>query len=195
MSGADALLVEVARVGVPEVRAGADVVCGDADDLADGALIQELAHGLEFGGQEGVGRGTHKEALRSGKLDDLIRLLQARGQGLFAVDMLAGLQGSHGQAVVGGGVGENDDDVHLGIRQHFLRRVDLGDVPARGGGLGGLHVQVRAAHGAQVFEHGAEGAEVVVAVDTGADDAIAKNFFFHECALLFDLFVLRDVFD
>ena len=185
MSGADALLVEVARVGVPEVRAGADVVCGDADDLADGALIQELAHGLELGSQEGVGSGADEEALLFCKLDDLVGLLEAVGQGLFAVDMLAGLQRCHGQAVVGGGIGEDDDDVDLGVIKHLLGSVDLGDVPALGRCLGGLHVQVRAAHGAQVFEHGAEGAEVVVAVDTGADDAIAKNFFFHECALLF----------
>ncbi len=164
---------------MPEVGAGSHIVGRDADDLADGALVQQLAHGLELRGQEGVGRGAHKETLFRGKFHDLIGLLEACGQGLFAVDMFAGLQGGHGQAVVGGGVGEDDDDVHLGVRQHLLRGVDLGHVPARSGGLGGLHVQIRAAHRAQILEHGTQSAEIVVAVHAGADDAVTENFFFH----------------
>ena len=164
---------------MPEIGAGADVVCRDADDLADGALVQQPAHGLELGGQEGVGRGADEEALGSGKLDDLVCLLEAVGQGLFAVDVLAGLQGGHGQAVVGGGIGEDDDDVHLRVCQHLVGGVNLGDVPARGGCLGGLRVQVRAAHRPQVLEHRAERSKIVIAVYPCPDHTVSEYSFFH----------------
>ena len=177
---AAALLIQETCVRVPEVRPGADIVCGYIDDLADCAFIDELPDSLEFRAEEGVRRCADEKTLLFGIFHDLIGLFQAGGQGLLTVDMLAGLQRLHGQAVVGGGIGENKDDVDFGIRHHLVGGVYLGNVPALCRGPGCLRVQIGTAHRAHVLVHGAEIPQIMVAIGAGADDAESENFFFHD---------------
>jgi hypothetical protein len=165
-------------LGCQRSAPGADIVCRHVDDLADGAFVQQFSNRLNSGVRKVSGAEPTKRPFSAAN-STIIGLFKAVGQGLFAVYMLAGLQGGHGQAVVGSGVGQNDDDINFGIRQHFFGGVDFGNIPACSGSFCRFGVQVRTAHRAQVFEHGTEGAEVMVAIDAGTNYAIAKNSFFH----------------
>ena len=176
---AAALFVKEARVGVPQVGAGAHVVGRHADDLPDLAVIDQLPDSLELRGQEGVRGAAHKQALFFRKSHNLMGLLQAGSQRFLAVDVLAGLQGLHGQTVVGAGVGENQDNVHRRVCQHLLRGVDLGDVPALCRRLGCFRVQIRAAHRAYILVHRAQVAQIGIAEGAAADHAQAANFVSH----------------
>lgn len=57
--------------------------------VADEAVVDELAAGLDPCAQERIWRAAQEQALLLGDLHELLPELEGRGQGLFGVDVLA----------------------------------------------------------------------------------------------------------
>ena len=125
--------------------AGAEHEGGEGDGLADGAILDELAGGLDAGAHEGVGAQPISSFFLAARSIILLGFIAADAQGLFGVGVLAGLQGVHGDRArapwARSGSGSTSMD---GSSMHLIDAADLGDAELGGLRLGGLRVQIRA---------------------------------------------------
>ncbi|MNT17274.1 hypothetical protein D3C72_1524150 [compost metagenome] len=145
-----------------------EAAAADVLDLAQFALADEVHEGF-VGGVVLEDMPDHEDAAeRIGGLGEVLGLVAGEGEGLFDEDVLAGLHGLHGEAVVGAGGGGDDDG---------LEGVVLEDVLEVGVGLdvGVLGVELREDVGAAVAD-GSEGSEgVEVADEVGAPVAASDD--------------------
>ena len=114
----------------------------EGDDLADLSLGDHLLGQLVSLGQPLVLADHQKLALLVGDLHHLLAVGEGDGHGLFAEDVLAGLEGFDGQLRVGVVGGAYGNRVDCGIRQQFFCAV-IGLAAVFGGhvlgtGLGGI---------------------------------------------------------
>ena len=110
VGGAAEIVVELGDVGVV-LRGGVAVVAIDELDVADQAVADDHRGCAEFAAGALPGAGLENGLRLALRLDDFQRLFDAVGEGLFAIDILAGLHrldGHVGVPVVG-----RDDDDHV----------------------------------------------------------------------------------
>ena len=96
----------------------------------------ELAGVLVGAAEEGVGRRADAQALAVGEGLEVQAVLDGEDEGLLGVDVLAGLEDGGGDAVVGVGDGEVDDDVDGVVDEEGVDGLGL-DVEFLGALLGG----------------------------------------------------------
>ena len=107
--------------------AGAVAVVGHGDEarIADLAADDGVVHAFVEGDVPQHEAGHKPAGAASGRVADAVAVGDGGGNGLFANDVLAGLQGRAGEVGVGG-VGRGDDDrVHLRVVEND-RRVGVG---------------------------------------------------------------------
>ena len=172
---AAALLIVEVGVGVPGLGAVTEHVGEGGDGFADGAGVDDLAGGLDAAAEDGVGRAADAEFAFLGFLEDLETFLVGEGEGFFAVDVLAGAEGGEVDADVGGGDGEVENGVDVGIGEEFLDGAGL-EAVLDGLGAGEIHVEIGDGGEFRVGAVGREVLEVLAADVAAADDADAEGF-------------------
>ena len=102
---------------------------GDGNRRADPAVVDELATGLDAAAEEGIRRAAQQQAVLAGVFHLLDAVLTGAGQRLFAIGVLAGLQGHHIDELMLIGRGQVQHQLDLGIVHDLLVRENgLGDV-------------------------------------------------------------------
>ncbi len=80
---------------MPVLVAAAHHEGSGGDWRADGPGVDQLATGLESATQEGVGRTADAQPFGGRQFEHRLALRAGEGEGLLAVDLLAGGQGGH----------------------------------------------------------------------------------------------------
>ena len=128
------------------------VIAAEGEYLAHPSLLHQLP-GSEHGGEEAVVVGhLQGEAGALNSLLDAQRLLQAHGQGLVDVYVLARLQGLQGHGQVQGVGGADGHCLHLGHGQQLVEIVGIVGEACVLGGLAG-YLQPPGTH---ALQHGAK---------------------------------------
>ena len=130
-SGPPPGLIEEIGLWVPPLVTGDEHERRRRHRLADGALVDELAAGLQSAAEERVRRGAEAQASRPSRLDQPLPVLERDGEGLLVVDPLAGIQRRLGDRGVGIRCGEIENDLDRRVGQQ------LGD------GANGRHAVLR----------------------------------------------------
>ena len=157
-------------IRVPALVAVAGHEGGGRDRLADPAIVDQFAAGLDPAAEEGIGGAADKHAPGLGRGQRAGAVFAVDGQWFFAVDVLAGFDGGQVDLGVGLGHGQVEHDLDLGIGQQFLNGVEPGDAELFGLGLGAPHIQVRA--GGDLHDFIGFAVDKIVAADiAAADDA------------------------
>ncbi len=113
------LVVEL-RVGVPALVAGTGIEGGGGHRLADPAIVNQLAAGLDAAAQERVGRAADAHALGLGRGHGPLPVGAIDGQRLLAVDVLARCDGHQVDQRVRLGPGDVDHDLEAGNGEQLL---------------------------------------------------------------------------
>ena len=160
---------------MPVLVAVAGHVGGGADDLADEAVVDDLAAGHDAGAEDGVGGGAGAELALFRLGEDGFAFLVGEGVGLFAVGVLAGAKGAEIDGGVDGGDGEVEDGVDIGIGDELVDGEDALDLMLGGALAGAFRVEVAAGGDAGEVREGSEALEVGVADGAAADEAEAEG--------------------
>ncbi len=116
-----ARLEEEAGIGMPVLHAARQEEGGAGDDLADRALIDQAARLARRRPQDRVRRGRDAQAQPLGQLDQRLGVGEVRGERLFGVDVLAGLERRPADLGMDRRHGEIEDDVDPVVRQQLGR--------------------------------------------------------------------------
>jgi diguanylate cyclase (GGDEF)-like protein/PAS domain S-box-containing protein len=164
-----AALEEEVGVGVPGFHAVAEHGGGAGDDAADPPGVERAPARLMRGAEEGVGRAADAQPLGGGDAQQRLRLVEARGERLLRVDVLAGLDDLPADRPVRHGHGEVDHGLDLGIGEERVDR-HRGEAELRRPGLGRLAPEIGT--GLDADQPRAGGAlEIGLADVAAADDA------------------------
>ena len=164
---AAAFEVNEGRVGVPAFGAGRQHERRAGERLADPAVIDELARGLQAGAQDGVRRAAQAQAFAVRQFQHFVRFRRVQGERLFAVSVLAGFEHLLADARVDLGHGEVDDDLDGRVGQKF-RDAACGNIEFFGFGRRRVGADVGA--GFQVQQ-----AEPAASLRVGVEDAAATD--------------------
>ena len=93
-----------------------------AGDLADGTVVDQMPRMLVCAAEECVWSGTDANALLFRTSRKILSFLHREHEGLFGIDVLAGVDHGFGDFVVRGGDGEIDDDVNVSRLQKTVYR-------------------------------------------------------------------------
>ena len=128
---------------MPVLHAVAHHEAAAAGDLADAAIVDQVARQLVRAAEEGVRRRTDAQLALLRALPEVEAFLDGEHEGLLRIDVLAGVEHLPRHLIVDRRYRQVDDDVDvlrgeqvvdgLGAQAEFL-----------GAGLGGIHVDVRA---------------------------------------------------
>ncbi len=143
---------------------------GGRDRLADPAVVDQFAAGLNPSAQKSVGRAPEEHPLGLGRRQRADAVFAGHGQRFFAINMLARLDGRQVDLRVGLGDGEVQDDLDGRVAQQFLDRAGPGDAELLGFGPGAAQVEIRAGGDLQDLE-GFAVLKVIGADIAAADDA------------------------
>jgi hypothetical protein len=123
-----------------------------ADRLADPAVVDELAAGLDAAAEEGVRRAADAHAFGLRRRQQRPALFAGDGQRFFVVDGFPRLHRRHRHVVVRVGDGEVDDDLDVGIGEKFVHRAGARDTMLLRLRARLIHDEVRAGDRVQDFE-------------------------------------------
>ena len=135
--GAGQVRVEEGRRRVPGLRRAGEEVDVGHGGLADHAALQRVAQRLMPRPEEGVGRRADEHAGVRGGRQHLARGVEARGERLLRVHVLARRDGLERHLGVPVRRGEAEDDVDVRARDQRVRRARLEPVLPRGALRGG----------------------------------------------------------
>ena len=143
---------------------------GRADWLADLAIVDQLAAGLQAPSEEGVGCAADPHSARARRIQQAAALLTNQRQRLFVVDRFTRLDYPHTDLGVRVWIRQVDDDLDLWIGQQFLRGARFRHVVLCRLLLRPLHDEVRAGDDFQYLE-GVASLEIDTADVATTDDA------------------------
>src|SRR5215208_6018059 len=146
------LVVEV-RIRVPVLGAVAEHERRYGDGLSDDPLVHDLAACLEAAAEEGVRGAADPEISLGGHFHYPPPVLQANGERLLGVYMLAGLQSRQGDRGVDDRNRQVEDDLDLFVSQQLLRAACLGHAVRLRLGFGPLQYEVRTGDDLDVVEY------------------------------------------
>src|ERR671916_864210 len=147
------LEVEV-RVRMPVLGAVAKHERRYGDGLSYDPLVHDLATRLETAAEEGVWGATDPEVSLGGHFQHPSPVLQAHGERLLGVYVLARLQGRQRDLGVDHRDCQVEDDLDLFVGQQLRRAASLGHAVRFGLGFGPLEYEVRTGYDLDVVECG-----------------------------------------
>ena len=171
-----ARLIEERGGRVMELVAVTDEPRAAARDPAEPAAVDQLTDVLKAAAEEGIRGAADEQALFLRELDQLFALRERHGEGLFRVDMLAGLERGEVVLIVRLRRGQVEHEVDVRVRdQLHARRIGLRDAVLRGLALRLFQTARRARHDLHriIFF---QIVQIYIADVTDADDADTKLF-------------------